>query len=73
MARKKETHRVLSWCQISSADGADLGSFAIDGDSMIVESNAGWTKTVRAGPSVAWAGLALMVVSEPPPPSFRRS
>ncbi len=72
MLTKRQAPRALSWCQISDEAGPDLGRFAIDGESMIVQSAEGWTKTVRAGPAEAWAGLARLVVSEPPPPHWRK-
>jgi hypothetical protein len=55
--------QTLSWCQITAADGSDLGNFAIGGESMIVRSSQGWEKIVRAGPHEAWAGLAMLVAS----------
>ena len=67
MASRPKPSRPLCWCQITDQNGTDLGKFAIRGDSMIVRSNQGWEKTVRAGPEAAWAGLARLVVSEPPP------
>ncbi len=70
MVRKPKTS--LEWRYIPSEDGMVLGRYAIDGGMIVLQSAQGWEKRTQLGNPAAQAGLARLIVSEAPPPSFCR-
>lgn len=74
MARKSSSRKEpLYWTEVRSGDGLLLlGSFAIDGRMIIVRHIDGWEKKTAKSAGGADEALARIILSEPPPPSFRR-
>lgn len=74
MAKKSKYKPPLDWTDITESDGTKLlGRYAVDDEIIIVRSAEGWEKRTHASAGGTNAGLARLILSEPPPPDFQKA